>query len=308
LPSSSASTSRTRSVRLRIGTRGSKLALAQAREVAGLLDGLGVEAELVTVVTAGDRGASPQASPAGVKGLFVAEISAALSRGEVDLAVHSAKDLPSEDPDGIAVAAVPERNLPYDVLVSREPEVKDGSVVGTSSLRRQALLRRSRPGLEVRDVRGNVDTRLRKMEEGAFDAVVLAGAGLARLGIAPSHAVPLPVDEMVPAPGQGAIAVQAREGTEGAQVAARLDHPPSRSAFETERRLVALLGGGCRLPLGAYAEWRDEHVRLLAVVARPDGSDLLWSQVEAATADEAAGQAAETLLQAGAREILEEAQ
>ena len=294
-------------MRLRIGTRGSRLALAQARELAGLLDGLGIEAELVTIVTAGDRGASPRSSPSGVKGLFVAEITAALSGGEIDLAVHSAKDLPSEDPEGIVVAAVPKRNLPYDVLVSREPEVKEGSVVGTSSLRRRALLRRSRPGLEVRDVRGNVDTRLRKMEEGAFDAVVLAGAGLARLGITPSHAVPLPVDEMVPAPGQGALAVQGREGSEGAEVAARLDHAPSRSSFEAERRLVALLGGGCRLPLGAYAEWRDERVRLLAVVARPDGSELLWSQVEAASPHEAAGEAGETLLRAGARRILEEA-
>jgi hydroxymethylbilane synthase len=294
-------------VRLRIGTRGSRLALAQAREVAGLLDELGIEAELVTIVTAGDRGASPQASPAGVKGLFVAEITAALSRGEIDVAVHSAKDLPSEDPDGITVAAVPERNLPYDVLVSRESEVKEGSVVGTSSLRRQALLRRSRPELEVRDVRGNVDTRLRKMDEGAFDAVVLAGAGLARLEIVPGHAAPLPVDEMVPAPGQGALAVQAREGTKGAEAAARLDHPPSRAAFESERRLVALLGGGCRLPLGAYAEWRDERVRLLSVVVRPDGSDLLWSQVEASSPHEAAGEAAESLINAGARKILEEA-
>jgi hydroxymethylbilane synthase len=295
-------------VRLRIGTRGSRLALAQAQEVAELLENRsGIEAELVTIVTAGDRGASPQASPAGVKGLFVAEISAALSRGEVDLAVHSAKDLPSEDPDGIAVVAVPERNLPYDVMVSREPEVKDGSVVGTSSLRRQALLRRSRPGLEVRDVRGNVDTRLRRMEEGSFDGVVLAGAGLARLGIAPSYAAPLPVDEMVPAPGQGALAVQGRDGGAGAEVAASLDHPPSRAAFEAERRLVALLGGGCRLPLGAYAEWREERVRLLAVVARPDGSDLLWSQVEAASPHEAAEEAAESLIEAGARKILEEA-
>jgi hydroxymethylbilane synthase len=295
-------------VRLRIGTRGSRLALAQAREVADLLeDRSGIEAELVTIVTAGDRGASPQASPAGGKGLFVGEISAALSRGEVDLAVHSAKDLPSEDPDGIAVVAVPERNLPYDVLVSREPEVKDGSVVGTSSLRRQALLRRARPGLEVRDVRGNVDTRLRKMQEGEFDAVVLAGAGLARLGIAPRHGIPLPVDEMVPAPGQGALAIQGAEGSDGAEVAARLDHPPSRAAFEAERLLVALLGGGCRLPLGAYAEWRDERVRLLAVVARPDGSDLLWSQVEAASPHEAAEEAAESLIEAGARKILEEA-
>lgn len=294
-------------MRLRIGTRGSRLALAQAGEVAGLLGEVGAEHELVTIVTAGDRGASPKDSPGGGKGLFVAEISAALSRGEVDLAVHSAKDLPSEDLDGIVVAAVPERRVPYDVLVSGQPEVRPGDVVGTSSPRRKALLRRSRPELEVRDVRGNVDTRLRKMEEGAFDALVLAGAGLARLGIEPPHALPLPVDEMVPAPGQGALAVQAREGSDGANLAARLDHGPSRAAFESERRLVLLLGGGCQLPLGAYAEWRDERVRLLSVVLRPDGSELLWAQVEASTPEEAAAEAAETLVAAGARKILEEA-
>jgi hydroxymethylbilane synthase len=293
-------------VRIRIGTRGSRLALAQAKEVAGLLADVGGEPELVTIVTSGDRGASAKASPAGVKGLFVGEITAALSRGEVDLAVHSAKDLPSEDEAGIVVAAVPERNVPYDVLVSRDREVADGGVVGTSSLRRQALLRRSRPGLEVRDVRGNVDTRLRKLEEGAFDAVVLAAAGLARLGIEPEHVSVLPVDEMVPAPGQGALGVQAREGSEGADLVARLDHEPSRASFESERRLVSLLGGGCRLPLGAYAEWREGRVRLLGVVVRPDGSDLLWAQVEASTPEDAAGEAADTLLGAGARKILEE--
>jgi hydroxymethylbilane synthase len=294
-------------VGLRIGTRGSRLALAQAREVAALLAEVGGETELVTMATAGDRGASPKGSPAGVKGLFVAEISAALSRGEVDLAVHSAKDLPSEDEEGIVVAAVPERNVPYDVLVSRESELPKGGVVGTSSLRRQALLRRFRPALDVKDVRGNVDTRLGKLEEGTFDAVVLAGAGLARLGIEPDHVSVLPMDEMVPAPGQGALAVQAREESEGADLAARLDHLPSRAAFETERRLVSLLGGGCRLPLGAYAEWRAQRVRLLAVVVRPDGSDLLWAQVEAETPAEAAAEAAESLLTAGARRILEEA-
>ncbi|MGH2724744.1 MAG: hydroxymethylbilane synthase [Actinomycetota bacterium] len=291
---------------IRIGTRGSPLALAQAREVAGLLEERGVEVELVSISTAGDRGASPKESPAGVKGLFVAEITEALARGDVDLAVHSAKDLPSEDPDGIEVAAVPKRALPYDVMVSREPEVPAAGRVGTSSLRRQAQLRRVRPELDVVDVRGNVDTRLRKMAEGAYDAVVLAAAGLARLGISPDNTAPLPVDEMVPAPGQGALAVQALEGGEAAGAAHSLDDPRSRTAFETERRLVSLLGGGCRLPLGAYAEGRDGAVRLLAVVIRPDGSDLLWSQVEAERPEDAAGEAAEVLLGAGAERILAE--
>jgi hydroxymethylbilane synthase len=293
-------------MRLRIGTRGSRLALAQAEEVAGLLRRHGHEPEVVPIVTSGDRGASPAASPAGVKGLFVAEITEALGRGEVDLAVHSAKDLPSEDPEGIVVGAIPERNLPYDVMVSRSGEVPEGSTVGTSSLRRRAQLMRSRPGLRVTETRGNVDTRLRKLEDGDVDALVLAGAGLARLGIAPRHALPLPVDEMVPAPGQGALAVQVREGSESAEAVAAIDHGPSRLAFEAERGVVSRLGGGCRLPLGAYAEPRKGAIRLLAVVIRPDGSDLLWSQVEASSPQAAAAEAAGVLRAAGADRILDE--
>jgi hydroxymethylbilane synthase len=293
-------------VRLRIGTRGSRLALAQAEEVGGLLREQGHEPELVSIVTSGDRGASAAGSPSGVKGLFVAEITEALNRGDVEAAVHSAKDLPSEDPDGIAVGAVPDRNLPYDVMVSRTGDVPERAVVGTSSLRRRAQLLRSRPGLEVTEIRGNVDTRLRKLDGGELDALVLAGAGLSRLGLSPQHAVPIPVEEMVPAPGQGALAVQVREGSEGAEAVAGIDHPPSRAAFEAERGVVSLLGGGCRLPLGAYAELRGEAIRLLAVVIRPDGSDLLWAQVEAASPSDAAGEAAEVLRSAGAKEILDE--
>lgn len=292
---------------LRIGTRGSRLALAQASEIAGLLAKMDVETELVPIVTAGDRGVSPKQSPAGVKGLFVAEITEALARGDVDLAVHSAKDLPSEDPPGVVVASVPERALPYDVLVSRDGAVAAGATVGTSSLRRQAQLLRVRPSVKVLDVRGNVDTRLRKLRDGQFDALVLAAAGLARLGIEPEHASPIPVEDMVPAPGQGALAVQAREGTASAEAATRIDDPASHTSFEAERRLVGLLGGGCRLPLGAYAERREEVIRLLAVVVRPDGSDLVWSQVEGRTPAEAAGAAADILLAGGADRILQEA-
>jgi hydroxymethylbilane synthase len=294
-------------VRLRIGTRGSRLALAQAREVAALLDDAGHRTELVPISTAGDRGASPKDSPTGVKGLFVAEITDALLRGEVDLAVHSAKDLPSEDPEGVVVAAVPQRGLPYDVLVTREPDLPGRAAVGTSSLRRRAQFLRMHPDARVRDVRGNVDTRLRKLAEREIDGLVLAAAGLARLGQAPEHAAPIPVEDMVPAPGQGALAVQARAGDPAEEAAGLLDHRASRDAFETERSVVRRLGGGCRLPLGAYAERRDGGVRLLAVVVRPDGSDLLWSQVEAPRPEEAAGEVAEVLLSAGAAKILEDA-
>jgi hydroxymethylbilane synthase len=291
---------------VRIGTRGSRLALAQAREVADTLGRRGIETEIVPIVTAGDRGAPASASAQGAKGLFVAEITEALLRGDVDLAVHSAKDLPSDDPDGVVVGAVPERALPYDVLVSRESDLPEDGVVGTSSLRRQSQLRRSRPGLRVTDMRGNVDTRIRKMEAGELDGLVLAAAGLARLGARPDHVTPLPVDEMVPAPGQGALAIQAREDDEAAEAASAIEHDRSRAAFETERDLVRRLGGGCRLPLGAYAEARGDAVRLLAVVISPDGSELLWSQVEAERPQEAAAEAAEVLLAAGARRILDE--
>lgn len=289
-------------MRLRIGTRRSRLALAQADEVAALLAEKGHETEIVPMTTSGDLGAEP--GPQGVKGLFVAEITEALVRGDVDLAVHSAKDLPSEDPPGVVVAAIPRRNLPYDVLVHRGRG--ETRVIGTSSLRRRAQLLAERPGVRVADLRGNVDTRLRKLEEGEVDALVLAAAGLDRLGIEPRHAEPLPVDAMVPAPGQGALAIQTRDEGNALAAVAALDHGSSRRAFEAERRLVQLLGGGCALPLGAYAETRDGDVRLLAVVVRPDGTDLLRSEVEGPDGLEVATIAADQLREGGAEAILEE--
>jgi hydroxymethylbilane synthase len=290
---------------LRLGTRRSRLALAQAEEVAELLRALGHEIELVPMSTAGDRGASPLSSPAGGKGLFVGDITEALLAGQIDVAVHSAKDLPSEDPPGSVIAAVPPRGKPNDVLVTREPKLGPSAIIGTSSLRRKAQLLRSEPDREVVDIRGNVDTRLRRMAEGRVDALALAEAGLERLRIQPDHVMQLAVDEMVPAPGQGALAIQAPEGLPAADAVSAIDHPDSRDAFEAERQLVALLGGGCRLPLGAYAERRDGLIRLLAVVIRPDGSDLLWSAVQAERPEDAAAEAAEVLRAGGAIEILE---
>lgn len=295
-------------MKLRIGTRKSRLALAQAGEVAERLRGLGHDARLVSMTTSGDRGASADLSPTGVKGLFVAEIVRALQRGEVDLAVHSAKDLPSEDPEEVIVAVVPERASPFDVLVTREVgALPEGACAGTSSLRRQAQLRRARPHLRVRELRGNVDTRLAKLESGEVDALVLAAAGLARLGIEPPNVEALPVDEMIPAPGQGALAVQAREG-DGATLdaIAALDHPRSRAAFEAERRLMARLGGGCALPLGAYAEAHDGGVDLVAMVASADGERVVRAGVEAPGAEQAADAVAEELLAGGAAELLAE--
>jgi hydroxymethylbilane synthase len=292
-------------MRLRIGTRGSRLALAQADEVAQRLAAPGVDIEVVPMLTSGDRGAKAETSSQGRKGLFVAEIVGALRRGEVDLAVHSAKDLPAEDPEQIVVGAVPERADPFDVLITMEGSLEEGAAVGTSSLRRQAQLRRARPDLVVRDIRGNVDTRMAKLERGEVDGLVLAAAGLARLHVTPPSVLPFPMEEMVPAPGQGALALQVRQGDrETIEVVKGLDHRRSRRAFEAERTLVALMGGGCSLPLGAYAEDREEGIRLLAVVVSPDGSDLVWGQAEAPSPAGVAEEVARILLAGGAGEIL----
>jgi hydroxymethylbilane synthase len=291
-------------VKIRIGTRRSRLALAQTHEVVDQLATLGVETEMVPMVTSGDRGATPEGVPGGVKGLFVNEIVRALQRGEIDAAVHSAKDLPADNPDGVVVGAVPERAAPFDVLVTRNGELPGGALVGTSSIRRKAQLRRTRPELKIAEMRGNVDTRLRKLETGDVDALILASAGLARLGLDPPS-TPLPLEEMVPAPGQGALAVQVREDDEVTLESVRkIEHPRSRLAFDAERAVVVHVGGDCSVPLGAYAEERDGAVRLLAVVVRPDGSELIPAQAEAPDPQQAGLEAAEILLAGGAADIL----
>jgi hydroxymethylbilane synthase len=293
---------------LRIGTRRSPLALAQAREVADLLRSRGVDTQLVPLLTSGDRDAHVVASPFGVKGLFVEEIVRALLDGEVDLAVHSAKDLPAEDPEGVVVGAVPERADPFDVLVTRDGALGDGSVVGTSSLRRRAQLLAWRPGLTVRDIRGNVDTRLRKLSDGDVDALVLAAAGLGRLGLAPDRAERLGVETMVPAPGQGALAVQARaDDARARDLVGPLSHVESMAAFDAERALVRRLGGGCALPIGAIARLSGGGIRLVAVVASPDGTQTIRCDVEAPTPGGVAEEAARALVAGGAAEILERA-
>jgi hydroxymethylbilane synthase len=292
-------------VKLRIGTRRSKLALAQAEEVAGGLAAHGVDAELVPMTTSGDRGADPYSDPAGIKGLFVTEIVRALREGEIDLAVHSAKDLPARDDDDLTLAAVPERLSPLDVLVTREGELYPGSRVGTSSVRRQAQVFRWRPDVLLKDVRGNVDTRLRKLADGEVDALVLAAAGLLRLGVVPEHASPMSISEMVPAPGQGCLAVQARGDDEQTlAVASALDHGPSRDALAAERTLMRALGGGCALPLGAFAERTETGMRMVAIALTPDGGRYARAEAEAPTPEEVAEIVRLDLAAGGADEIL----
>lgn len=293
-------------MKLRIGTRRSRLALAQASEVAEGLRRSGHEAELIPMTTSGDRGVDASADAAGLKGLFVAEIVGALREGEVDLAVHSAKDLPVEDDADLVIAAVPERASPLDVLVTRDGGLAPGARVGTSSLRRQAQIFRWRPDVLLKDVRGNVDTRLRKLADGEVEALVLAAAGLLRLGIVPDHAAPMSIAEMVPAPGQGALAVQARAGdAEVLGAASALEHAPSRDALLAERGLMRALGGGCSLPLGAFAERTPEgRMRMVAIVLTPDGARYARTQVEAASPQEVAELARLDLDAGGAEAIL----
>ena len=290
---------------LRIGTRRSKLALAQAEEVATELAARGVDSELVPMTTSGDRGGDPYSDPAGVKGLFVTEIERALRDGEIDLAVHSAKDLPARVDEDLAIAAVPERLPPLDVLVTRDGELAAGSRVGTSSVRRQAQVFRWRPDVLVKDVRGNVDTRLRKLAEGEVDALILAAAGLLRLRVVPEHAQPMSIAEMVPAPGQGCLAVQARTGDEATiSAVSPLDHAPSRDALTAERTLMGALGGGCALPLGAFAERRDGRMWMVAIVLTSDGGRYARAEAAATTPEDVAELVRLDLAASGADEIL----
>ena len=289
---------------LRLGTRRSPLALAQANDVGERLRATGADVELVPMVTSGDRN-TEVTGPAGLKGMFVAEIVRALLEGEVDLAVHSAKDLPAEDDEGLVLGAIPERASPLDVLVTRDGDLRTGGVVGTSSLRRQAQVFRRRPDVFLKDLRGNVDTRLRKLAEGEVDAIVLAAAGLLRLGIAPPHAAPMSVTEMIPAPGQGVLAIQARADdavTLGALAA--LDHGPTRTALAAERSVMRRLGGGCALPLGAFAEVEGGHIRLVAAVFTPEGAREARTIVEGTDPEDVAARAEADLRAAGADEIL----
>src|SRR5271155_4607166 len=240
---------------LTIGSRGSQLALWQARWIQARLQSFGVESRIEIIHTTGDKILDVALSKVGTKGLFTKEIEEALLSGAIDLAVHSLKDMPTDLPDGLTLAAIPEREDPRDAMVGRSlntlaPKAK----VGTSSLRRAAQLRAKRPDLEIENIRGNVDTRLRKLDEGQYDAIVLASAGLSRLGWENRIAELLDPDVMCPAVGQGALAVETRvDGGMALEIAERLEHPESRIAVTAERAVLRAMGGGCQVPIGAYA-------------------------------------------------------
>ena len=311
---------------LRIGTRGSELARWQANTVAAeIRRRSGRDCELVVITTTGDRLAEESLSPLGGKRVFVKEIEQALARGDIDLAVHSAKDMPADLPDGLAIAAVLPREDPRDafVLSAAATPAPDLSIpelvaaqgtaprIGSGSVRRVAQLRRLLPTARFSLVRGNVGTRLRKLDDGGYDLLILAAAGLRRLGFADRISAAIDVTACVPAPGQGIIAIETR--TEDRDTLAALtpvNDTPTWAALTAERALVRALGGGCQVPIGAFAETLDGRLHLRAMVASLDGSQMLRreSSQPVKSADALGSSVATGLLEDGAGPILQAAQ
>jgi hydroxymethylbilane synthase len=299
-------------MRIVIGSRGSALALWQANWVRDRLAAAGHDVEVRVIRTSGDRLAQVPLESSGVKGLFVKEIEEALIAGGIDLAVHSFKDLPTEQPPGLTVSAVPAREDSHDAYVSPDgatfSALPPGSRLGTSSLRRQSQLRYLREDIEIVPIRGNVDTRLRKLERGECDALVMAAAGLMRLGLLSRITHCFPPAKLCPAVGQGALAVETREGDGPlAEAVAFLDDPAAHTAVRAERAALRRLGGGCAVPIAAHASIAEGRLDIIGVVARPDGSSLIRAHASGPGSDpEAVGLAlAEDLLRQGARHILE---
>lgn len=273
--------------RIRVGTRGSLLARTQTGLVVQQLQALHPDVEFVTqtIQTTGDARQNVPFAAVGTKGMFVKEIEQALLEGEIDLGVHSLKDMPSDLPDGLALVCVPQRENPLDALISRQKldsllSLPQNAIVGTSSLRRQVQIRFLRPDLQLRELRGNLDTRLRKLDSGEYDAIVLACAGLNRLGLVDRVSVALDVETCCPAVGQGALALEARSN-DSATIAllAPLHHPETAKAVEAERAFLHRLEGGCSIPAGAYATISNGKMTVRGVLASPEG-DRLWKAVE----------------------------
>jgi hydroxymethylbilane synthase len=299
-------------VKLTLGSRGSRLALAQTELVAERLRARGVEVAVAIITTTGDRLADVALADFGGKALFVKEIEEALLERRVDAAVHSLKDMPALLPDGLALVAYAPRADPRDVLVTRDgaglDDLPPGARVGTSSLRRRALLLHRRSDLRAEPIRGNVDTRLRKLAEGKYEAIILAQAGLDRLGVRPSHARTLPADEFLPAVGQGILGIEARMA-DGAvlEVLGAVDDTGTRMAALAERAFLERLGAGCHTPVAGHARLDGATLDLDGLVASPDGKIIVRGRTQGASARAAAlGRAlAEDLLSRGAAELLD---
>ncbi len=315
--------------RLRIGSRGSQLALWQANHISALLRARGHEVEIEIIHTTGDKITDVALAKVGTKGMFTKEIEEALAVGRVDLAVHSLKDLPTELPAGFEIAAITKREDPRDAFCSRQyakiDDLPQGARVGTSSLRRQAQLKAIRPDLDIHPLRGNVDTRLRKLEQGEYDAIILASAGLKRLGKTELIKQIIPAEIMCPAAGQGALGIEIREGdAKTRELLAFLNDPAARAATTCERALLNRLGGGCQVPIGAFAEVRfsssETHggadalvrpaasaarIHLESIVADPDGTKLLRDSRDGDNPEKLGNDAGAALLGRGGDAILE---
>lgn len=312
VPSATADRGRSESApqRLRLGTRASALARWQADWVAAELGKLGVPVEMIPISTQGDVSSRPLGAIGG-QGVFTKELQRALLDGAIDLAVHSLKDLPTERVAGLQLAAVPPRESTRDVLVSRLAATLDAlppaARVGTGSIRRRAQLLHARPDLQVGEIRGNVDTRLRKLDEGQYEAIVLAEAGLRRLGLGERITQILPAELMLSAVGQGALGIEARsDDGPTLQTLALLDHPVTHCAVRAERALLAALGAGCLAPVGAWARMDGGQLQLDAVVLSPDGRERLSVRVSGPPdqAESLGQQAAAKLLAQGAAELI----
>ncbi len=299
---------------LRIGTRGSALALSQTQ---GIADRIGerhpdLRVAIVPIKTTGDKMQDVSLAKIGGKGVFIKEIEEALLRGEVDLAVHSLKDVPSEIPGGLEIGIVPEREDPRDVLVSRDgrqiEELPRGARIGTGSLRRTVQLKHRIPGIEIVPIRGNIGTRIGKIETEGLDGVILAAAGLKRLGWIDRVSQFLPEDLMIPAIGQGALALELRKGDgETREMLLFLQHEPSYRAAEAERAFLKVFGGGCQLPIAAHARLENGGLRLVGAVGSLDGAVLIRDEISgpAGESESIGRELAERILTRGGKEILE---
>ena len=301
--------------RVRIGTRGSQLALWQAGWVKEALEKSDpdVSVELIVIKTKGDKILDVPLAMVGGKGLFVKEIEEALLDGRIDMAVHSMKDMPAELPPGLSIGAVPQRENPLDVLITKSAKslaaLPEGARVGTSSLRRKAQLQHQRPDLQIEPLRGNLDTRLRKLAESELAAIVLAAAGVHRLGLAEKIATYLPTEIMLPAVGQGALCIEQRDGDPTiTPLLKALDHGETRAAVTAERAFLHRLEGSCQVPVAAYAQLDEQGLTLEGRVADTEGRRMIAGDIQGAPKDAPAlgRRLAENLLGRGADQILEE--
>jgi hydroxymethylbilane synthase len=299
---------------IRIGTRASQLALAQTQWVIDQISAHypNITLDLVKITTKGDKIIDKPLSDIGGKGLFVKEIEEALQRKQIDVAVHSLKDVPAELPDDLYIGIIPDREDPYDVLISRDnralKDLPEGSCIGTSSLRRAAQLLHCRADLTITPLRGNLDTRLRKLDTADIHAIIVAAAGLKRMGFGDKITQYFSADIMLPAIGQGALGLELRRDDEKTRdMLTFLDHYPTRAAVKAERSFLVELGGGCELPVAALAQFDDESIHLDALVANLDGSRIFRDAIEgpAHEAGELGTTLARTLVDAGAQQILD---